>query len=108
MCVWEGGGCVAQSVLMCCWCAGPRRPSCTPHARPPARPRARAEWYESEQQLLEPLLACYWSLWECGGGIIAEGAPAPPPCAAVGRPCIGSGAPRLGRTAPLQTGNQAE
>ncbi len=21
-------------------------------------------WYETEEQLLEPLLACYWSLWE--------------------------------------------
>lgn len=31
------------------------------------------EWYETEEQLLQPLLACYWSLWECGGGIIAEG-----------------------------------
>ncbi len=40
--------------------------------------RSRADWYESEDQLLEPLLACYWSLWECGGGIIAEGAPRVP------------------------------
>lgn len=32
-----------------------------------------AEWYETEEQLLEPLLAVYWSLWECGGGIVAEG-----------------------------------
>lgn len=36
-------------------------------------PDADVEWYETEEQLLEPLLACYWSLWECGGGIIAEG-----------------------------------
>ena len=36
-------------------------------------PDSDAEWYETEDQLLEPLLACYWSLWECGGGIIAEG-----------------------------------
>lgn len=36
-------------------------------------PDSDADWYESEDQLLEPLLACYWSLWECGGGIIAEG-----------------------------------
>jgi phosphoenolpyruvate carboxylase len=36
-------------------------------------PAADGDWYESEDQLLEPLLACYWSLWECGGGIIAEG-----------------------------------
>jgi hypothetical protein len=31
------------------------------------------EWYDSEQELAQPLLACYWSLWECGGGVIANG-----------------------------------
>ncbi|KAI7840424.1 hypothetical protein COHA_005854 [Chlorella ohadii] len=36
-------------------------------------PDSDAEWYETEEQLLEPLLAVYWSLWECGGGIVAEG-----------------------------------
>ncbi|KAL4853378.1 Phosphoenolpyruvate carboxylase 2 [Chlorella vulgaris] len=36
-------------------------------------PDADADWFETEEQLLQPLLACYWSLWECGGGIIAEG-----------------------------------
>ncbi|PNW85106.1 hypothetical protein CHLRE_03g171950v5 [Chlamydomonas reinhardtii] len=32
-----------------------------------------APWYESEDELAEPLMACYWSLWECGGGVIADG-----------------------------------
>ena len=32
-------------------------------------------WYETTEALAEPLLACYWSLWECGSGIVAEGAP---------------------------------
>jgi phosphoenolpyruvate carboxylase len=31
------------------------------------------EWYDSEQELAQPLLACYWSLWECGAGVIANG-----------------------------------
>ena len=31
-------------------------------------------WYETTEALAEPLLACYWSLWECGSGIVAEGA----------------------------------
>lgn len=31
------------------------------------------EWYERDEDFLEPLLACYWSLWECGGGVIADG-----------------------------------
>jgi hypothetical protein len=31
------------------------------------------DWYDSEQELAQPLLACYWSLWECGGGVIANG-----------------------------------
>lgn len=30
--------------------------------------------YETTESLAEPLLACYWSLWECGSGIVAEGA----------------------------------
>ncbi|GAB4814136.1 hypothetical protein N2152v2_001182 [Parachlorella kessleri] len=32
-----------------------------------------ADWYETPEQLLSPLLSCYRSLWECGGGVIAEG-----------------------------------
>ncbi len=36
-------------------------------------PRNQGPCYDHEEQLAEPLLACYWSLWECGGGIIAEG-----------------------------------
>lgn len=36
-------------------------------------PRNLGPCYDREEQLAEPLLACYWSLWECGGGIIAEG-----------------------------------
>ena len=31
--------------------------------------------YETTESLAEPLLACYWSLWECGSGIVAEGMP---------------------------------
>ncbi|WIA29268.1 hypothetical protein OEZ86_011776 [Tetradesmus obliquus] len=31
------------------------------------------EWYASEEELAQPLLAVYWSLWECGGGTIADG-----------------------------------
>lgn len=31
------------------------------------------EWYENEDQFLAPLMAVYWSLWECGGGVIADG-----------------------------------
>eukprot|EP00879_Flechtneria_rotunda_P016242 GHRR01016993.1.p1 GENE.GHRR01016993.1~~GHRR01016993.1.p1 ORF type:complete len:737 (+),score=201.89 GHRR01016993.1:705-2915(+) len=31
------------------------------------------EWYRSEEELAQPLLAVYWSLWECGGGMIADG-----------------------------------
>ncbi|KAF8073001.1 Ppc2 [Scenedesmus sp. PABB004] len=31
------------------------------------------DWYSHEQQLAQPLLAVYWSLWECGGGMIADG-----------------------------------
>lgn len=42
-------------------------------AAAPAAPPAPAEWYETPEQLLRKLLACYWSLWECGGGVIAEG-----------------------------------
>ena len=30
-------------------------------------------WYETTESLAQPLLACYWSLWECGSGIVAEG-----------------------------------
>lgn len=32
------------------------------------------EWYETTDALAQPLLSCYWSLWECGSGIVAEGA----------------------------------
>eukprot|EP00882_Tetradesmus_deserticola_P002991 GHRQ01003176.1.p1 GENE.GHRQ01003176.1~~GHRQ01003176.1.p1 ORF type:complete len:1130 (+),score=552.97 GHRQ01003176.1:118-3507(+) len=31
------------------------------------------DWYTSEEELAQPLLAVYWSLWECGGGMIADG-----------------------------------
>ncbi|KAI8477117.1 MAG: phosphoenolpyruvate carboxylase-domain-containing protein [Monoraphidium minutum] len=31
------------------------------------------EWYSNEEQLAQPLLAVYWSLWECGGGMVADG-----------------------------------
>eukprot|EP00775_Hariotina_reticulata_P007911 gene7911-8107_t len=31
------------------------------------------DWYKSEEELAQPLLAVYWSLWECGGGLIADG-----------------------------------
>ncbi len=24
------------------------------------------EWYDTAEALAQPLLACYWSLWECG------------------------------------------
>ena len=34
--------------------------------------------YETTEALAEPLLACYWSLWECGSGIVAEGTPCTP------------------------------
>ncbi|KAL4519094.1 hypothetical protein Ndes2526A_g00199 [Nannochloris sp. 'desiccata'] len=36
-------------------------------------PDENAEWYENEEDFLVPLMACYWSLWECGGGVIADG-----------------------------------
>ena len=36
-------------------------------------PDDEAEWFENEEDFLAPLLACYWSLWECGGGVIADG-----------------------------------
>lgn len=28
---------------------------------------------ETTEALAEPLLACYWSLWECGGSVVADG-----------------------------------
>jgi len=31
------------------------------------------DWYATEEELAQPLLAVYWSLWECGGGVIADG-----------------------------------
>jgi len=37
------------------------------------KPNNEVEWFEDAEDLAAPLLACYWSLWECGGGIIAEG-----------------------------------
>lgn len=36
-------------------------------------PDPNEEWYETEEELAEPLIACYWSLYECGAGIIADG-----------------------------------
>ncbi|KAK9823233.1 hypothetical protein WJX72_001252 [[Myrmecia] bisecta] len=38
-----------------------------------AKPNDDEEWYDTVEGLAEPLLACYWSLWECGGGIVADG-----------------------------------
>lgn len=29
--------------------------------------------YETADQLAAPLLAIYWSLWECGSGVVADG-----------------------------------
>jgi len=37
------------------------------------QPNDGEEWFETAEQLAEPLLTCYWSLWECGSGIVAEG-----------------------------------
>ncbi|KAK9799807.1 hypothetical protein WJX73_001098 [Symbiochloris irregularis] len=36
-------------------------------------PNEDDEWLETTESLADPLLACYWSLWECGGGIVADG-----------------------------------
>ena len=33
------------------------------------------EWYDSAEALAQPLLACYWSLWECGEPSSAVGLP---------------------------------
>ena len=30
------------------------------------------EWFESTANLAAPLLACYWSLWECGAFVLAN------------------------------------
>lgn len=30
-------------------------------------------WYERAEELVEPLLAVYWSLWDCGSAVIADG-----------------------------------
>ncbi|BDA47382.1 probable phosphoenolpyruvate carboxylase [Coccomyxa sp. Obi] len=37
------------------------------------QPNDDDEWYETTDALAQPLLSCYWSLWECGSGIVAEG-----------------------------------
>lgn len=37
------------------------------------QPNDEDEWYETTEALAQPLLSCYWSLWECGSGIVAEG-----------------------------------
>ena len=29
-------------------------------------PNDEEEWYDSAEALAQPLLICYWSLWECG------------------------------------------
>ena len=29
-------------------------------------PDDNEEWYDTAEALAQPLLACYWSLWECG------------------------------------------
>ena len=31
-----------------------------------APPNDEEEWYDSAEALAQPLLICYWSLWECG------------------------------------------
>lgn len=31
------------------------------------------DWYHTTEELAQPLVAIYWSLWECGGGMIADG-----------------------------------
>ncbi len=41
------------------------------------QPNDDDEWYETTDALAQPLLSCYWSLWECGSGIVAEGVPIP-------------------------------
>ncbi len=43
------------------------------------QPNDDDEWYETTDALAQPLLSCYWSLWECGSGIVAEGV-YPSPC----------------------------
>eukprot|EP00884_Botryococcus_braunii_P017055 jgi/Botrbrau1/4032/Bobra.0016s0039.1 len=37
------------------------------------KPNDDLDWFEHLEEFVDPLLACYWSLWECGGGIVAEG-----------------------------------
>ena len=38
------------------------------------------EWYDTAEALAQPLLACYWSLWECGElKQPPNPSPAPPP-----------------------------
>lgn len=34
-------------------------------------PREDDEWYATTQELVKPLLACYWSLWQCGAGVLS-------------------------------------
>ena len=34
-----------------------------------APPRSDDEWYSSTQELVKPLLACYWSLWQSEAGL---------------------------------------
>ena len=36
-------------------------------------PDEELEWYETKAELAAPLLAIFWSLWECGAGIVADG-----------------------------------
>ncbi|KAF5842615.1 phosphoenolpyruvate carboxylase [Dunaliella salina] len=36
-------------------------------------PSADEQWYEDQDDLLKPLRAVYWSLYECGSGIVADG-----------------------------------
>ena len=36
-------------------------------------PDEELEWYETKEELAGPLLAIFWSLWECGAGIVADG-----------------------------------
>ena len=36
-------------------------------------PDDNEEWYDTAEALAQPLLACYWSLWECGKPLLLLG-----------------------------------
>ena len=73
-------------------------------------PNDEEVWYETTEQLAQPLLACYWSLWECGSGIVAEGpsrmpSHASPKCshnAACPNACCVNGSSYHGRCTPCR------